>query len=70
MPRTCDQRQSIQISRPGVLHMTLYGSTYATTRLSSPGSRKLSFMACRTLLGRCIGTMYAIVNNHEMDLGK
>lgn len=28
---------------------------YATTRQSSSGLRKLSFNACLTLLGRCIG---------------
>lgn len=35
--------------------------TYATTKDSSSGLRNRILRACLTLLGRCIGAMYAIV---------
>lgn len=36
--------------------------SYATTKVLSSGLRKLSFRACLTLLGRCIGAIYAMID--------
>ena len=42
---------------------------HATTKQSSSGSRNRSFKACRTLLGLCIGAIYAMSNSKFVALG-
>lgn len=45
------------------------GRSYATTSVSSSGSRKLSLKACRTLLGLCIDAIYAMFETMAKSLG-